>query len=111
MLYWLGGVLLAGIINQPTAFQGDSYLLPSVAAVVLGGTSLLGGRGDLVATALAALFLTQLDQFVARARRHLRRPDAVQAAALAIGVALYTVDWSGAPAPAEPTAAPSPAAT
>ena len=28
-----------------SAFQGDSYLLPSVAAVVLGGTSLLGGRG------------------------------------------------------------------
>src|SRR5689334_9686047 len=37
ILYWLAGVLLAGIIAQPTAFQGDSYLLPSVAAVVLGG--------------------------------------------------------------------------
>ncbi|MDX6378302.1 MAG: ribose transport system permease protein, partial [Gaiellaceae bacterium] len=45
ILYWLGAVLLAGILTQPTAFQGDSYLLPSVAAVVLGGTSLLGGRG------------------------------------------------------------------
>ena len=64
VLYWLGGVLLAGILNKPTAYQGDSYLLASVAAVVLGGTSLLGGRGNLVATALAALFLIQLDQFV-----------------------------------------------
>ena len=57
-------MLHAGIVNQPTAYEGDNYLLPTVAAVVLGGTSLLGGRGDLVATAIAALFLSQLDQFV-----------------------------------------------
>ena len=50
--------------QQADRLPGRRYLLPSVAAVVLGGTSLLGGRGDLVATALAALFLTQLDQFV-----------------------------------------------
>ena len=45
LLYCLAGVLLAGITREPTAFQGDSLLLPSVAVVVLGGTSLLGGRG------------------------------------------------------------------
>lgn len=39
LLYCCAGVLLAGIVNTPSAFQGDSYLLPSVAAVVLGGTS------------------------------------------------------------------------
>ena len=64
ILYCLAAVLHAGIVNQPTAHEGDNYLLPSVAAVVLGGTSLLGGRGNLVATAVAALFLSQLDQFV-----------------------------------------------
>ena len=26
VLYWLGGCLLAGILKQPTAYQGDSYL-------------------------------------------------------------------------------------
>jgi ribose transport system permease protein len=95
VLYWLGGMLLAGIINKPTAYQGDSYLLASVAAVVLGGTSLLGGRGDLVATALAALFLTQLDQFVLALGVTFAVQTLTQAAALAIGVALYTIDWSG----------------
>ncbi|MDQ1627111.1 MAG: ribose transport system permease protein [Actinomycetota bacterium] len=95
VLYWLGGVLLAGIINKPTAYQGDSYLLASVAAVVLGGTSLLGGRGDLVATALAALFLTQLDQFVLALGVTFAVQTLTQAAALAIGVALYTIRWSG----------------
>ena len=74
VLYWLAGVLLAGIIAQPTAFQGDAYLLPSVAAVVLGGTSLLGGRGFLVATAVAALFLSQLEQFVLALGVDFRRP-------------------------------------
>lgn len=95
VLYWVGGMLLAGIINKPTAYQGDSYLLASVAAVVLGGTSLLGGRGDLVATALAALFLTQLDQFVLALGVTFAVQTLTQAAALAIGVALYTIDWAG----------------
>jgi ribose transport system permease protein len=92
-LYWLGGLLLAGILNKPTAYQGDAYLLASVAAVVLGGTSLLGGRGNLVATALAALFLTQLDQFVLALGVNFAVKTLVQAAAFAIGVALYTIDW------------------
>ena len=92
-LYWLGGLLLAGILNKPTAYQGDTYLLASVAAVVLGGTSLLGGRGNLVATALAALFLTQLDQFVLALGVNFAVKTLVQAAAFAIGVALYTIDW------------------
>jgi ribose transport system permease protein len=93
ILYWLAGVLLAGIIAQPTAFQGDAYLLPSVAAVVLGGTSLLGGRGYPVATAVAALFLSQLDQFVLALGVSFAIRTLVEAAALTAGVALYTVNW------------------
>jgi ribose transport system permease protein len=93
LLYWLGGLLLAGILNQPIAYQGDAYLLPSVAAVVLGGTSLLGGRGNLVATAVAALFLSQLEQFVLALGVTFAVRTLVVAAALAVGVALYTVDW------------------
>jgi ribose transport system permease protein len=93
VLYWLGGVLLSGIIAQPTAFQGDAYLLPSVAAVVLGGTSLLGGRGYLVATAIAALFLSQIAQFVLALGVSFAVRTLVEAAALTVGVALYTVNW------------------
>ena len=93
LLYCLGGVLHAGIVNQPTAYEGNNYLLPTVAAVVLGGTSLLGGRGNLVATAVAALFLSQLDQFVLALGVTYATRTLVQAAALAVGVALYTVNW------------------
>lgn len=95
LLYCLAAVLHASIVNQPTAFEGDNYLLPSVAAVVLGGTSLLGGRGNLVASAIAALFLSQLDQFVLALGVTYASRTLVQAAALGVGVALYTVDWSG----------------
>jgi ribose transport system permease protein len=93
LLYCLAAVLHAGIVNQPTAYEGDNYLLPSVAAVVLGGTSLLGGRGNLAATAVAALFLSQLDQFVLALGVTYATRTLVQAAALAVGVALYTIDW------------------
>lgn len=93
VLYWLAGVMLAGIVAQPTAFQGDAYLLSTVAAVVLGGTSLLGGRGYPVATAVAALFLVQLDQFVFALGVSTAIRTLVEAAALAVGVALNTLDW------------------
>jgi ribose transport system permease protein len=93
LLYCLAAILHAGIVNQPTAYEGDNYLLPTVAAVVLGGTSLLGGRGNLVATALAALFLSQLDQFVLALGVTYATRSLVQAGALAVGVALYTIDW------------------
>jgi ribose transport system permease protein len=95
LLYCLAAIMHAGIVNQPTAYEGDSYLLPTVAAVVLGGTSLLGGRGNLVATALAALFLSQLDQFVLALGVSYATRTLVQAGALAVGVALYTVNWGG----------------
>jgi ribose transport system permease protein len=94
VLYWLAGVLIAGIVAQPTAFQGDAYLLPTVAAVVLGGTSLLGGKGYPIATVVAALFLTQLSQFVLALGVSTAIRTLVQAGALAVGVALHTVDWT-----------------
>jgi ribose transport system permease protein len=93
LLYCLAGVLLAGINNQPTAFLGDSQLLPSVAVVVLAGTSLLGGRGFPVSTVIAALFLTQLTQFVHALGVDTSVQTLVQAIALIVGVGLYSVNW------------------
>jgi ribose transport system permease protein len=91
--YCLAGILLAGVVSTPSAFQGDQYLLPSVAAVVLGGTSLLGGRGSVVASAIAALFISQLDQFVLTTGAKDAVQNLVEAAALAAGLAIYSVPW------------------
>lgn len=92
-LYCAAGILLAGVVSTPSAFQGDQYLLPSVAAVVLGGTSLLGGRGSVVASAVAALFISQLDQFVLTTGAKDAVQNLVEAAALALGLAIYSVPW------------------
>jgi ribose transport system permease protein len=93
VLYCCAAILLAGIVHSPSAFQGETYLLPSVAAVVLGGTSLLGGKGSVVATAIGALFISQLDQFVLTTGINAAVQYLVQAAALAAGVAIYIVPW------------------
>ena len=94
LLYCTAAVLLAGVVSAPSAFQGDTYLLPSVAAVVLGGTSLLGGRGSVVASAVAALFLSQLAQVLLTSGVNSAVRNLVEAFALAVGVAIYSVDWN-----------------
>ena len=76
ILYCLAALLHAGIVNQPTSHEGDNYLLPSVAAVVLGGTSLLGGRGNLVATAIASSLPLAARPVRPRARRDVRHAPA-----------------------------------
>ena len=91
VLYCTAGVLLAGIVSQPDPFQGDAYLLPSVAAVALGGTSLLGGVGSVVASAMGALFLSQLQQFVLATGASTAVQNLVQAGALALAVTIYGV--------------------
>lgn len=89
VLYCTAGVLLAGIVSQPDPFQGDNYLLPSVAAVALGGTSLLGGVGSVIASAMGALFLSQLQQFVLATGASAAVQNLVQAGALALAVTVY----------------------
>ena len=42
----LAGIMLAGYANQAYQSMGDPYMLPAIAAVVIGGTSLLGGKGS-----------------------------------------------------------------
>jgi D-xylose transport system permease protein len=52
----VGGVLLAGRINGVTpGTQGDMLELDVITAVVIGGTSMMGGRGSIVGTVLGAL--------------------------------------------------------
>ena len=91
LLYCTAAVLLAGVILQPSAFQGDSYLLPSVAAVVLGGTSLFGGVGSVAASAGGALFLTQLEQLVFTTGVNAGIQYLIEGGAIAAGVAIHSV--------------------
>ncbi|MDB5666118.1 ABC transporter permease [Cypionkella sp.] len=91
LFYCSAGLLIAGITTQPTAFQGDSLLLPSVAVVVLGGTSLLGGRGFPISIAIAALFLNQLSQFAFAVGVPYSAQTIIQALALGLGIGIYSI--------------------
>ncbi|ADF37786.1 ribose ABC transporter permease RbsC [Priestia megaterium] len=61
LLAALSGAILTSRLNsaQPTA--GTSYELDAIAAVVLGGTSLSGGRGRIVGTLIGALIIGTLN--------------------------------------------------
>jgi ribose transport system permease protein len=54
------GLVLVGGTNAADLSLADSYLLPSVACVVIGGTSIFGGRGGYAGTIVGALILTVL---------------------------------------------------
>ena len=54
------GLVLVGGTNAADLSLADSYLLPSVACVVIGGTSIFGGRGGYSGTIVGALILTVL---------------------------------------------------
>jgi ribose transport system permease protein len=60
LLAAIAGLLLSGLSNTASVTLAQSYLLPSVAAAVIGGTSILGGRGGYGGTIVGALILTVL---------------------------------------------------
>ena len=56
----LSGVLLAGYSAKAYQGMGDAYLLPSIAAVVIGGTHILGGKGRYAGTVVGTILITLL---------------------------------------------------
>jgi ribose transport system permease protein len=56
----LGGMLLTGYSGQAYLGMGDPYLFTSIAAVAIGGASILGGSGHYIGTIAGALVLTIL---------------------------------------------------
>ena len=65
LLTAFGAVMLMAQIGVGDPRQGANYTLSSITAVVLGGTSLRGGRGTFVGTVLGALLLTEVLNAVA----------------------------------------------
>ena len=56
----IAGLLYVGLIKAPSLSLANPLLLPSVAAAVIGGTSIFGGRGGYGGTVVGALILTVL---------------------------------------------------
>ncbi|MCB6202003.1 ABC transporter permease [Extibacter muris] len=54
----LGGIMLTARLNAADAGMSETYGIQIVAAVVMGGTSLLGGEGGVIGTVIGAIILT-----------------------------------------------------
>jgi len=70
----IAGFLLSGLTNVASVTLADSYVLPSVAAAVIGGTSIMGGRGGYGGTLIGALILTIISSLLSS----LGYPEAVR---------------------------------
>jgi ribose transport system permease protein len=57
-------MLLVGYGGGATLGMGDAYFLPSIAVVVVGGSSILGGRGNYLGTVAAAIFLQTISTLI-----------------------------------------------
>lgn len=60
----ISGVLLLGYTGNVFVGAGDQYTLPSIIAVVIGGTSLAGGNGAYTGTMAGAVFLVVLQSIL-----------------------------------------------
>jgi ribose transport system permease protein len=61
MLSGLAGTLLAGYSTKAYQGMGDAFLLPAIAAVVIGGTHILGGRGRYLGTLVGVILIVLLN--------------------------------------------------
>ena len=57
----IAGTLLAGYSTKAYQGMGDAYLLPAIAAVVIGGTHILGGRGRYLGTVVGVVLIVLLN--------------------------------------------------
>ena len=66
------GMLLAGFSHKAYQAMGDGYLMSAVAAVVIGGTNIMGGRGTYLGTVLGTILIVLLQSVLSV----LQMPDA-----------------------------------
>lgn len=74
VLAGIAGFLYSGLTNVASVTLADTAMLPSVAAAVIGGTSILGGRGTYSGAIVGALILTVISSILSS----LGYPEAVR---------------------------------
>lgn len=83
------GVLLLGYTGSGYAGVGDPYLFTTIAAVLIGGTSLVGGRGSYGLTVLGVLILTVLQTILSGYSLSAAAQEAILGLLIIPAVALY----------------------
>lgn len=83
------GILFAGYSGSGDAHIGDPYLFQTITAVVVGGTSLLGGRGGYGATVIGVLIISQLTTLLVGAGFSAQLQQALLGVLVIVLVSLY----------------------
>jgi ribose transport system permease protein len=58
------GMMLAGFSHKAYQAMGNDYLMPAIAAVVIGGTNIMGGRGTYLGTVLGTILIVLLQSML-----------------------------------------------
>lgn len=86
-----GGILLCGYVGESYLGMGDPYLFMSVAAAVIGGVSIYGGRGSYIGVIGGALTLTLLGYLFAAFSLGQAPSDVAEGVIVALVVAIAGV--------------------
>jgi ribose/xylose/arabinose/galactoside ABC-type transport system permease subunit len=83
-----GGVMQVGRQGTATGGMGADFLFPILTAVVLGGASLTGGRGKVLNTLIAAVFLTTISNGMVLLNINIYTQNVISGAILIIALSL-----------------------
>jgi ribose transport system permease protein len=95
LLAGLGGLVLAGYVGYADQWIGRGYDLDSIAAVVIGGTSLAGGRGGIRGTVAGVLLVTVLLNLVLLLNLNVQWQLVVKGLVIIAAVGLYSLRRRG----------------
>jgi ribose transport system permease protein len=91
----ISGLLLAGYSSAATLDMGNPLLLPTIAAVVIGGARVTGGRGIYLGTFAGALFLSALETVITVLSLSQGLRNIIEGAIIVIALVLQSERWSG----------------
>ncbi len=95
LLAGMAGLVLAGYVGYADQWIGRGYDLDSIAAVVIGGTSLAGGRGGIGGTLAGVLLVTVLLNLVLLLNLNVQWQLVVKGIVIILAVALYSMRHRG----------------
>ena len=85
------GILLAAWAGEGNNWLGDKYSLMSIATVVIGGTSLFGGKGNIIKTMMGALIIATLTNILLLNGVSYQWQNIVQGLIIIAAVSFYSV--------------------
>ena len=89
----LAGILLTGYSSSATLDMGDSFLMPTIAAVVIGGARVTGGKGIYLGTFAGAIFLSALATVITVLSLSQGWRNIIQGGMIVIALLLQSRSW------------------